>query len=409
MKKICIPVKFLFPVFISAGCLLCLGAINDKAAPSKVTLKEPTIFTAKIGKGKATIKIPVGSIVQIERIEGGEIWLKHGEATARVPIEKTDYEELIAKMQSQKQNAAIDNKIVENESGKIGSPYIREEPIGTFTDPPKPDYSNPFLAIPINDWTGKQFLFMPLEGYDAQKGYPASTKESGGRIIQDSYIPYDKYKGRSFTVLQVNRELGFGWVQIQMDDTREKLFLEISTDKVKGIALKRDIDYARDNFLGKTLWLKNTEAKGYESTTKKEIRLKLKNLQPVKVIDVVLSDTETWPLNFILQDSEGRIFTKISQLSGTTTEYYLYDSYRFHDMFFLEDPRKKYTWDEEVFTAIEEGKVFPGMTKQQARISWGKPLKINTTTSGTKVFEQWIYPLDVYIYFDDDKLRSIQN
>lgn len=182
---------------------------------------------------------------------------------------------------------------------------------------------------------------MPLEGYDAQKGYPASTKESGGRIIQDSYIPYDKYKGRSFTVLQVNRELGFGWIQIQMDDTREKLFLEISTDEVKGIALKRDIDYARDNFVGKTLWLKNTEAKGYESTTKKEIRLKLKNLQPVKVIDVVLSDTETWPLNFILQDSEGRTFTKISQISGTTTKYYSYDSYRFHDMFFFVGSKEK--------------------------------------------------------------------
>lgn len=118
MKTFCIPAKFLFPIFISAGCLISLGTTNDKALPSKVTLKEATIFTAEIGKGKATIKIPAGTMVNVGGLDGAEILVKRGEASARIPIEKTDYEEQIAKMQSQKQNAAIDHKIVQHESGK---------------------------------------------------------------------------------------------------------------------------------------------------------------------------------------------------------------------------------------------------------------------------------------------------
>ncbi len=369
---------------------------------------ESTVFVAELGKGSAKIKIPAGNLVEVEGRQDGVLLLKRGEAKAQVPIEKTDYEEQIAKLHSEKQNITSGEKNVENKFGQIGSPYIREAPVGNYPEPPKPDYSDPFLPIPVEEWTGFQFLFLPLRQYEASEGYAGSTKKVAWHKIEKS-LDYEKYKGRSFTVSKVEKDSSFGTITVQMDDTREVLYLPISTGKFEGIALKRDIDYARANYVGKTLWIRNTEATAYDSDKKEERKLVLKNLQPVKVLDVVLNETPTWPLRFILQDTEGRTFTKISQLSGTTTESFSYNSYLFEDVFFLEDPKKKYSWDEGVFAAIEVGKIFPGMTKEQVRISWGNPRKINKTISGGQVLEQWVYPVDVYIYFDGNKLTAIQN
>lgn len=50
-----------------------------------------------------------------------------------------------------------------------------------------------------------------------------------------------------------------------------------------------------------------------------------------------------------------------------------------------------------------------GMTKSQAEEStWGKPNKINKTTTAYGTSEQWVYGNGKYLYFDNGKLISIQ-
>lgn len=54
--------------------------------------------------------------------------------------------------------------------------------------------------------------------------------------------------------------------------------------------------------------------------------------------------------------------------------------------------------------------VYIGMTKQQVLDSmWGEPIKINTTTTKYGVSEQWVYPNNNYLYFENGKLTAIQN
>lgn len=53
--------------------------------------------------------------------------------------------------------------------------------------------------------------------------------------------------------------------------------------------------------------------------------------------------------------------------------------------------------------------VLIGMTKEEALASsWGKPRKINRTTNAYGTSEQWVYD-GGYLYFDGDRLTSIQN
>jgi hypothetical protein len=287
--------------------------------------------------------------------------------------------------------------------------YISENSYGEKPKPTHVDKEDLFSPLPIPTWVGEKFIFIPLSKYDSEKGYIVRPRPKN----DIEYIPYDRYKGKVFTVVEVNEE-GDSYfnnynVTIRMDESGQRLVLPTMLGNVKGIALKRDIDYARNMWLEKTLWLRNREASSYDADKDKSEFFKVKNLQPVKVKNILLSNSESWPLRFILENKEGDIFIKSVKLSGTNSERRSADSYKFKDVFFTEDPREKFNWSEKEFEAIEEGKVFRGMTKEQVLISWGKPLKINRTVTGSVNSEQWVYGGSQYLYFEGDGLTTFQN
>ena len=64
---------------------------------------------------------------------------------------------------------------------------------------------------------------------------------------------------------------------------------------------------------------------------------------------------------------------------------------------------------EHMSQAKREG-VAIGMTKAEALASvWGRPKKINRTTTARGEAEQWVYGDNNYLYFDDGILTAIQN
>lgn len=58
---------------------------------------------------------------------------------------------------------------------------------------------------------------------------------------------------------------------------------------------------------------------------------------------------------------------------------------------------------------ILEGKIWLGMTANMAVQSWGRPEKINTTVGTFGKHEQWIYPNNEYLYFENDILTGWQD
>lgn len=62
--------------------------------------------------------------------------------------------------------------------------------------------------------------------------------------------------------------------------------------------------------------------------------------------------------------------------------------------------------------AILEGKIYPGMTKEMVRASWGEPDDVNRTVTRNRTKEQWVYEgyedRD-YVYFRNGELTTIQN
>lgn len=54
--------------------------------------------------------------------------------------------------------------------------------------------------------------------------------------------------------------------------------------------------------------------------------------------------------------------------------------------------------------------VYVGMTREEVlQSSWGRPRKVNTTTTARGISEQWVYSSGNYLYFRDGVLVTIQN
>ena len=58
---------------------------------------------------------------------------------------------------------------------------------------------------------------------------------------------------------------------------------------------------------------------------------------------------------------------------------------------------------------ILNGEVRIGFTKAMCKEAWGEPSYINNTISSYGTWEQWVYGLGSYLYFNGNKLVVIQN
>lgn len=69
-------------------------------------------------------------------------------------------------------------------------------------------------------------------------------------------------------------------------------------------------------------------------------------------------------------------------------------------------------FSERELSAIKREKVYVGMSASAAKCSWGRPDRINRTTSAYGTREQWVYSFGSrrnYIYIQNGQVDAIQN
>ena len=67
------------------------------------------------------------------------------------------------------------------------------------------------------------------------------------------------------------------------------------------------------------------------------------------------------------------------------------------------------SWMTSECDAVAGNEVQIGMTKFQVLLSWGKPKAVNATITASLHREQWVYSGSQYLYFNGDKLTSMQS
>jgi hypothetical protein len=282
------------------------------------------------------------------------------------------------------------------------SDYIHQGSIGTTVKsrPAASETGQPRWIAPER-FPGQEFIFMPVPRADRAKAYSFDTGQAGSRRL-----PYEAYVGKVATVLSANRRDGGKlFFMLAIRDAGENIIVfEDLMQPLPWLAPKADLDYARSNFTGKTLWIKDRAVFSLDSSTEFSSKRTLPRLEPI-VIQKVVVGSRWSPIRFIFSDSRGDEFYKDVAVSLTNTlEAY---AERFEQHFFTENPRR-HDWPEEIFDAISEGKACVGMLPEQVEMSWGIPKKINITLLGSGKQEQWVYGQGSYVYFEGGRCSSIQ-
>jgi hypothetical protein len=243
-----------------------------------------------------------------------------------------------------------------------------------------------FPYHPIGSWVGKRFIFLPKP-----KGAESGTYEDFSRAVT-----HQKYTGRIARVVSADDSAASAYIEFEMEDDGERLrvFTVANKESVRGMALADDIENARKQWAGKTLWSKMLMISSYDEQSGAVTMTPVKKFGPLKVVEVAPGWDEEKPVRFKLETPDGKHGFVDLNLSGTNVHKEARHLSRFEDHLLAEDPRLKHKWRAAIWQAPEKGQVYAGMTEEQVTMSWGEPDKITRTAAG----EVWTYPSGALVF-----------
>lgn len=243
-----------------------------------------------------------------------------------------------------------------------------------------------FPYRPMTSWIGQRFLFLPAP---KSLGNGQYDDFSGGLKRRD-------YAGRTLKVVNVSDFSGRVHVEFEVEGDGAHLRARTLPNKesLKGLLLVADLEAARAQWQGQTLWCKQQMLSTYNEATDELGSLTIKKYAPVKVVAIEPGWDEEKPLRFLLECADGRHGFIDVNLSGTNVPQELRELSRFESYFLTENPRLLHRWPASIWTAIENNRVLGGMTVEQVQLSWGTPTRTTRTAAG----EQWHYPAGILTF-----------
>jgi hypothetical protein len=425
MLKKSLALFFIGAVFASpAQAALCNGEWwIDNSIPSYTLYQKPKLFTpyfklekSLFGKLTGDVDPPKFIFCRIDFEDGQTAFIRENEIIGLYPkiMRKVEKLPLLEKEKKLLEIQKQENSLQESKYIKTGS-IGRQKSISSISSAP--------VYRSLEMLVGERIIFLPKRLSMQHYGYQSFSGGTG----QFGHPTYAEAVGRIGLITKVSDNSYSGRITVQMEDNNQ-IYVGSGTDSIDGIAIVSEIDHARKEYLGKTLWLKRTYLETYneskelseETSFPKMVtiqdlkkadldKIKLKKYSPVKVIDVVAGWNNDNPIRFILRTNSGQEGYDDVTITGSNVPSILRETFTFESTFLLYDPRKMNKWSKKVWNAIESEKVFVGMTADQAKLSWGEPEVINKTTTGKMRLEQWVYRSGNYLYFENGVLRAIQN
>lgn len=289
--------------------------------------------------------------------------------------------------------------------------YVRDGSIGRPATSPRtaltPTTKPVFPTLGIPDWKGQKLIFLPQTPSLRKYGY---QRFRGGKGIYGQPT-YAECAGKVATVLDVEQDISGDLVvykiRLRLDDggkvyVGEALARSLEIPTLDGVALLSDIKRAKDQWVGKKLWINEDCLLTYDATKDEHGEVPVRRLSAVTIVDVVAGTDQSWPVRFIVRSEDGTEGFRDTHISDTNIPAVLRACERFEDTFLTEDPKAKYHWPSEVWRAIERGEVNAGMTKEQVQLAWKTPTQIVRESTAAGPEERWVYSKDRYVAFTNN-------
>lgn len=351
-------------------------------------------------------------------------WNQRGQGTPGPDLSgytETDYHELIADLYKKLGELERENRKLKiqleiasqvREKSIMLSPLPRAkpeaapDPAGEMTAADRASGNSPeFSFLPVSEWIGQKFVFLPRAKNLQKYGYQGFSTVQGRHGGQD----YETCVGRVAIITSIDHDV-FPRISLKLDDGRALYVTGYTSGArgiaLKGLALKADIDLARDYWRGKKLWFRGDQINAIDEEGTKMEPVQIRKYSPVEVVDVTTGWYEDRPARFVLRTSRLEIRYVDVTLSGTNSN--LSKAVWFRDLFLEEDPRVTHKWQNHIWHLIENARVTVGMTPEQARMAWGDPQDVNVSINKGVHREQWIYPEDRYLVFESEVLAEIK-
>ena len=260
-------------------------------------------------------------------------------------------------------------------------------------------------------WTGNSFTFLALPADKQAAGYEIFTVEQAEQGFQGDRslrLPYANHVGKEVTVTNIvsfpvgNNQNEY-MAYMTVNDTGEKLVGRTMRGQLEGLVLTADLVNARQQFLGKTIYPKFRELTGVYDPGSYAIPTSISTPigGPAVVVDVYAGNQSQEPIWLIVTVNGEKAILPIAYSYTNVSVNTWTQSPPWQDALFMEDPRLTFGWPQEVWNTIESSSVVEGMTKEQIRLSWGKPNSIDG--NGTA----WIYGTKK-LNFSGDVLQSLE-
>ncbi|QJC50620.1 DUF2845 domain-containing protein [Paenibacillus albicereus] len=170
-----------------------------------------------------------------------------------------------------------------------------------------------------------------------------------------------------------------------------KAELQIATERTQEI-LKNEKLGSLTKLIGKSYWVNNFDSKY--------------RFKKVTIHDIEPDDDGGFTVVFKLASTGELLHTAFTNAEAIRSN--LASS----DQFLTADPRKTYKWSNAVWDKIANEKISVGMTKDQVRMSWGKPSDTSYSVVGSISVETWRYGSYTsswlqYVVFTNGKVSQI--
>lgn len=284
-----------------------------------------------------------------------------------------------------------------------------------------------FPTVPESGWIGMRLVVLPqsraVQHYGYQELYRDTDKNLAPRTDKDfAPLPYAPYAGRVACIVRIEQGHGpngeaLDEADLRFEDTKEIVHGDIDHGCMNDVAPASDLENAKKQYVGRTLWLASDHLSTYEAD--KDVsdapdspalqqafkRVKIKQYSPVRVLEVVPGWYARAPVRFVVQVEATKETGYIDvHMSDTNVPSDLQAKSRFEDVFLEANPRKVYLWPAKVWAAIEDRQVYAGMTAQQVRFSWGTPKSVRAISLAE---QQWTYAPGYRLALKDGILVAI--